>query len=108
VSCDVHDLSTTPDRYHWRLPRTALLTEYGMRDRTADTKGSKWRCYVEYCGVAGLEPLPATESHLLSYIGWLAEQRDMKLRSVSHASLPGYLSTIRTTHLHVLGASLPP
>jgi hypothetical protein len=84
-----------------------LLTEFGLRDRTAVAKGSKWRCYVEYCGVAGIDPLPVQESNLLGYIGWLAEQRERKLRSVSHASLAGYLSAIRTTQLQVLGEPLP-
>jgi hypothetical protein len=63
--------------------------------------------YLEYCEVAGIEPIPAQESNLLGYIGWLSEQRERKINSVSHASLAGYLSAIRTAQLQVLGEPLP-
>lgn len=86
---------------------SALLCAFGMNDRTAVTKSSKWKCYVEYCNADGLDPLPSTEAHLLGYVGWLAEQRERNLRSVAHSSLPTYLSTVRTTHLQVLGEPMP-
>ena len=50
-----------------------LLRDFGMNARTAVTKSSKWKCYVEFCVDDGLHPLPTTEAHLLGYIGWLAE-----------------------------------
>jgi hypothetical protein len=43
----------------------------------------------------------------LGYIGWMVEQRERKLRSVSNKSLPGYIYAIRTTHQKVLGEELP-
>jgi hypothetical protein len=55
-----------------------LLSEFGLRDRTAVAKGSKWRCYRENCGVAGIETLHSQESNLLWYSGWMAEKRERK------------------------------
>jgi hypothetical protein len=89
------------------LRAARLLVEFGMRDTTTATKGSNFRCFVEYGGNAEYAPLPATEGHLLGYIGWMSEQRERKLRSVSHKSLPGYISALRTTYQQVLGEKLP-
>ena len=79
-----------------------------MNACTAVTKSSKWKCYVQFCVDDGLHPQPATEAHLLRYIGWLAEQRERKLCAVSHVSVAGYPSAVRITHLSVLGKEMPP
>jgi hypothetical protein len=73
----------------------ALVEGYAWNPRTIQTRGSQWRCYVEFCERDGRNVMPLTEANLLAFIGWLSDEKDAGRRAVSPASLAQYLRNTR-------------
>lgn len=89
--------------------RTAeLLGKFGIHHRTATTKISQRKCWLEFCAADKLKPVPVNEAGLLGFIRWLIECREAWPRKVSAASLPHYISAIHTTHRDLCGSPPPP
>lgn len=90
------------------LARSAtLLSDFAWSERTSSTRNSQWRAWVTFCEAEGRSLLPATEAHMISFIGWLAMERESGRRSVSSKSIPQYLSAVRQMQQVTLGVSVP-
>lgn len=84
-----------------------LLRAYAWQDRTTRTRNSQWDCWVTFCEAEDRPLLPVTEAHMISYIGWLMQEREAGRRAVGHSSLPQYLSAVRQMQRTVTGDSMP-
>jgi hypothetical protein len=71
------------------------------------TRGSQWKCYLSFCDQDCRSVIPVTESHLLAYICWLADEKDSNRRAVAPVSLAQYLSDLRVMHQSLTGLPLP-
>ena len=63
-------------------------------DSTVKARESKWRSWLAFCREESRCPLPASESDVLAYIGYLNLKRTLKAQPLS-----GYLSEINVRHL---------
>jgi hypothetical protein len=84
-----------------------LVAWHAWQSRTVQTRGSQWKCYLSLCDQDCRSVIPVTESHLLAYIGWLADEKDANRRAVAPASLAQYLSAVRVMHQSLTGLPLP-
>jgi hypothetical protein len=55
----------------------SLVDGYAWSSRTMQTRGSQWRCYVEFCECNGRSIMPVTEANLLDFIGWLSDEKTL-------------------------------
>jgi hypothetical protein len=73
-----------------------LLDDFAWGTPTIGSRSTQWAAYVEFCGLERRAIVPAYESQLLSYVGWLAMEREAGGRqSVSATSSTQYLSAVR-------------
>ena len=85
----------------------SLLRDFAWSDRTAASRNSQWKCWVEYCDAARLAPRPVSEAHLIGFIEWLAQEREANRRRVGSTSLPQYISAMRQMQQVLMGVPVP-
>jgi hypothetical protein len=56
--------------------------------RKVSSRSSQWAAYVEFCKQERRALVPVSESQLLSYVGWLAMERETGRRPASSKSFP--------------------
>ena len=83
--------------------RAREILAAGRRDSTWEAYAGKFATFVHFCrdvqiaaGAPELIPLPAQQSTVILYLGWLQEQD-----RVHHGSLQQYLSAINQAHIDV-------
>ena len=73
---------------------TALrLLQAGLAESTAGTYSSHWAKFQRYCEDTDVQCLPASTATVLAYVGWLADEGQVKA-----SSLQQYLSAINRVH----------
>ena len=78
----------------WRGGATAMrLAASALEDSTVEGYERHWRSFVEWCGEADLDPLPATPQMIFAYVGALADKG-----TIAAGSLQPYLSAINSRH----------
>lgn len=89
------------------LRSSQLLSEFAWSGRTAATRNSQWRAWVDFCTADDRPLLPVTEAHFVSFVGWLTSEREAGRRQVSTASLPQYFSAVRQMQVVLTGIPVP-
>ena len=84
-----------------------FLPEYAWSSRTNATRSFQWRASVFFCADEDRTVLTVTDAHRVSFMGWLAAEREAGRRAVSSTSIPQYLSAVRQMQRHALGVAVP-
>lgn len=84
-----------------------LLSEYAWSERTLTSRNSQWQTWLEFCSSDNWAVLPVTEAHFISFVGWIASEREAGRRRISAVSIPQYLSAVRQMQLVLHGTAVP-
>jgi len=84
-----------------------LISDFAWSGRTAASRQSQWKAWVEFCTADERPVLPATEAHFIAFVGWLTSERESGRRSVSSTSLPQYFSAVRQMQITLIGIEVP-
>lgn len=72
-----------------------MCIEFSWSERTTRTRNFQWKAWIQICASDGRVPLLVTEAHLMTFLGWIRNEREYNRRIISRRLISNYRSALR-------------